>query len=225
MRNKLMGWLRSSHPKGVKIKFAGECKYMKYIIYKTTNKINNKFYIGKHQTNNINDCYLGSGVALKKAIIKYGKEAFVREILFIFNNIHDMNNKEKEIVTDILVKNKNCYNLGVGGEGGSHFKGKHHTTTTKIFLGQLAKNRIVDIETKRKMSKNNWSKKNPEEQKKHARKLGLLPKTKLHKENISKSLLGRKHPQTRCPYCKKLGGLYAMKRWHFENCKFKKAII
>jgi hypothetical protein len=32
----------------------------KYIIYKITNKINNKFYIGKHETFDINDNYMAS---------------------------------------------------------------------------------------------------------------------------------------------------------------------
>jgi hypothetical protein len=45
-----------------------------HIIYKTTNTSTDKYYIGKHSTDNINDDYLGSGVALKNAIKKYGKE-------------------------------------------------------------------------------------------------------------------------------------------------------
>ena len=27
--------------------------------------------------------------------------------------------------------------------------------------------------------------------------------------------------QVECPYCGKIGGLNAMKRWHFNNCKHK----
>ena len=67
---------------------------MLYIIYKTTNLLNNKFYIGKHQCLTLEDGYLGSGRALKEAVAKYGKENFKREILFIFNDEADMNLKE-----------------------------------------------------------------------------------------------------------------------------------
>ena len=107
---------------------------MLYIIYKTINLINNKFYIGKHQCSTLEDGYLGSGVALKEAITKYGKENFKREILFIFDNEVDMNLKEKELVTIDLVNDPNCYNLTVGGEGGPVFLGKHHSEQTKQLL-------------------------------------------------------------------------------------------
>lgn len=50
-------------------------KIMKsHLIYKITNLINNKIYIGYHSTNDIHDNYFGSGVALNKAIKKYGKK-------------------------------------------------------------------------------------------------------------------------------------------------------
>ena len=91
---------------------------MLYIIYKTTNLLNNKFYIGKHQCLTLEDGYLGSGRALKDAIAKYGKENFKREILFIFDTEADMNLKEKELVTLDLVNDPNCYNMMIGGEGG-----------------------------------------------------------------------------------------------------------
>lgn len=112
---------------------------MKYTIYKITNTINNKFYIGKHQTNNVNDSYMGSGTAIKDAIKKYGKENFIKEILFVFDNEQDMNKKEKELITEELVSNPNCYNVGIGGEGGPHFKGRTHTDETKEKISKSSK--------------------------------------------------------------------------------------
>lgn len=103
---------------------------MKYTIYKTTNLINNKIYIGKHQTENVDDSYYGSGKALKRAISRYGKENFKKEILFIFDNEEDMNKKEIELITEEFVKRNDTYNMGVGGEGGPHFKGKKHDKET-----------------------------------------------------------------------------------------------
>ena len=87
---------------------------MFYTVYKITNKINGKYYIGMHRTNNLNDGYMGSGKILKKAILKYGIENFVKEILFVFDNEKDMKNKEKELV----VISEMSYNMNEGGHGG-----------------------------------------------------------------------------------------------------------
>ena len=49
------------------------------IVYKTTNLINGKIYIGKDKHNNPN--YLGSGKRLNQAIKKYGRDKFIKEII------------------------------------------------------------------------------------------------------------------------------------------------
>ena len=128
---------------------------MKYTIYKTTNTVNNKIYIGKHQTENISDSYLGSGVSLELAIKKYGKESFTKEILYIFDSEEEMNSKEKELVTEEFIKRKDNYNKSLGGEGGSNFKGKRHTDETKQKLSEIAKKRIYSEETRNKISEGN----------------------------------------------------------------------
>ena len=127
---------------------------MLYIIYKTTNLINNHFYIGKHQCKTLNDGYLGSGIKLKQAIKKYGKENFKREVLFIFDNEEDMTNKEKELVTEELVKDSMCYNLTIGGEGGPIFFGKHHSEKTKQLLRENHKAvKLTDEQRKKSIEK------------------------------------------------------------------------
>lgn len=90
----------------------------KYTIYKTTNKLNNKIYIGMHKTTNPYDDYLGSGKLFNRAVAKYGKHNFVKEVLFIFDTSEEMFTKEKEIVNKLFVESNNTYNIMEGGCGG-----------------------------------------------------------------------------------------------------------
>jgi hypothetical protein len=91
---------------------------MFYTIYKVTNKLDGKIYIGKHQTKNLNDGYMGSGKHLRHAIAKYGIENFEKEILFTFDNETEMNAKEAELVTEEFCLKEDNYNLCPGGKGG-----------------------------------------------------------------------------------------------------------
>ena len=50
-------------------------------IYKVTNKINGKIYIG--QTSKNDETYLGSGTIITKAVLKYGRDSFIKEIINI----------------------------------------------------------------------------------------------------------------------------------------------
>lgn len=88
---------------------------MFYIIYKTTNLANGKFYVGKHKTKYLDDGYMGSGKILKHAISKYGLDNFHREILYICRNEKHMNLLEKILVVPDPELN---YNLCPGGHGG-----------------------------------------------------------------------------------------------------------
>lgn len=94
-------------------------KQKKYhFIYKTTNKINEKFYVGMHSTDNLNDGYIGSGKRLKRSINKYGKENFKFEILEYLSDRSNLEIREKEIVNEQFLQNSLCMNLMVGGKGG-----------------------------------------------------------------------------------------------------------
>jgi hypothetical protein len=164
---------------------------MYYTIYKTTNLITGQFYIGKHQTDNLNDEYIGSGKYIKSAIEKYGKNCFSKEILFVFDNEDEMNKKEKDIITEEFVLRKDTYNLGIGGEGGPHFKGKHHTKETIEKIRESRTGSILSEETRQKIKQNNILTNESRGRKTSIANKGK-PKSDEHKQKIRESLLKRK---------------------------------
>ena len=78
---------------------------MFYTIYKITNNVNGKYYIGKHQTKDLNDGYMGSGKFIKRAIEKYGVKNFTKEIIHVFDNEKDRNIIGNNVVAT-TIKNK-----------------------------------------------------------------------------------------------------------------------
>lgn len=108
----------------------------KYIVYQTTNLINNKIYIGVHITNNSEkfDGYLGCGVNINSpyfilhpktpfqyAVKKYGTNAFKRTTLKVFNTKEEALKLEKELVDKDFIKRKDTYNIALGGNCGNYY--------------------------------------------------------------------------------------------------------
>jgi hypothetical protein len=87
-------------------------------LYQITNLINGKIYIGVHQTNNIDDSYMGSGTAILRAIKKYGIENFKKDILGFFDTYEAALLAEKTTVDNDFLLRKDVYNLRTGGVGG-----------------------------------------------------------------------------------------------------------
>ena len=137
----------------------------KYYIYMTTNLINGKKYIGKHY-GYLDDNYLGSGKILLRAIEKYGKDNFQKEIIDISSSESENCEKEKYYIALYnACKNDMFYNIHEGGAGGyttagytleqklelskkfslAHqgakncMYGKHHTQKTKDKISYHAK--------------------------------------------------------------------------------------
>lgn len=185
---------------------------MKFVIYRITNTINKKYYIGMHQTKNIDDGYMGSGKLLKLAFSKYGIENFSKEILFIFDNKEDMISKEKELITENFCADTMTYNLAPGGQGGSLRKGIPHSDKTKKLYsiqrignksGQGNRGRILSQEHKNKISKSSKGRVFSEE----------------HSKKLSEANRRRIVTKIQCEHCEMIisGGNY--KRWHGNNCK------
>lgn len=91
---------------------------MYYTIYRIINKINDKVYIGKHKTINLDDGYMGSGKLIKRAITKYGIDNFEKEYICFCDDENQMNLIEKNLVNHCHVANNMTYNLKLGGVGG-----------------------------------------------------------------------------------------------------------
>jgi hypothetical protein len=94
---------------------------MYYLIYKITNRINNKIYIGCHKTEDKDDGYMGSGVILKRAYEKYGETHFEKEILFECKTEDEMFSIEEDIVNEEFVARLDTYNIALGGKCGSWY--------------------------------------------------------------------------------------------------------
>lgn len=102
-----------------------EKKYFGFV-YETTNSINNKKYIGKCIFDRLNGWrnYLGSGLYLKRAIEKYGKESFSREILFLAMDAEELNEIEEFMInaSNAVLSNQyyNLKNTAIGGDVFTH---------------------------------------------------------------------------------------------------------
>lgn len=92
-------------------------------VYKITNKLNGKIYIGKRVSEIFDENYWGSGRILKYAIDKYGINNFDREILQWYNSDEDLNAGEIFWINKLNSTDKNIgYNLTEGGTGGNTIK-------------------------------------------------------------------------------------------------------
>ena len=123
-------------------------RHMKYYgIYKITNLVNGKMYIGQHVTDNLDDGYMGSGKLIKRALSKYGVENFRKEWLGFYEDEEELNYMERVFVDETWVSRSDTYNLKIGGEGGWSYINKHNLYNRIGMKGKhLAK------ETKQKIS-------------------------------------------------------------------------
>lgn len=160
-----------------------------FTVYKITNLINNKHYIGVHKTDNPEDGYMGSGVAIKAAIKKYGKDNFQKDILLITEEKEQAYLFEREQTKDF--RRNNTYNMKLGGVGGwspdaSRNGGRSVSLENKIKGGIASYQSGKGIHAY------------TSDEKKKCGTLGGLankgkPKSEEQKRKISESLRGRKY--------------------------------
>ena len=90
-------------------------KMNRYTVYKTTNKVNGKIYVGEHTTTDPKDRYLGSGRIIKQAIEKYGEHSFSKEILFYAVSQDVAFLIESWVVDQEFIDRDDTYNIKLGG--------------------------------------------------------------------------------------------------------------
>jgi len=122
---------------------------MYHYIYKTVNLKNNKYYIGIHSTNNLDDGYLGSGTYLKNAIKKYGKKNFECNIISFYDNRKELKKAEYVIVNQDILRDKNCMNLKRGGTGGWDYINKHKLGKPNFGTPKVVKKCLEKLKFKR----------------------------------------------------------------------------
>lgn len=148
-------------------------------IYKTTNLINEKIYVGqKHSDKFLGNIYLGSGKRLLSAIKHYGKENFEVQLIECVETKEEMDEREIYWIKYFDATNKDIgYNISLGGNvnrtmvgENNPFFGKHHTEESKQKMSSNNKKTMLGKhhteETKQKISIGNKGKKMSDESKK-----------------------------------------------------------
>lgn len=203
-----------------------------YIVYKTTNVINRKFYVGVH--NGKNDDYLGSGKLIKSAIEKYGRENFIRETILSCETSEEAYELEALIVDEEFTARKDTYNLCYGGYGYSSEYASIQNRINAIngtnpwgggkgskAASQRNKDRVIN-------GTNPWAgekgSKMSSENMKRRTKEGTNPSAGVQGTLRNKIMIANgTHPSQKewvCPHCNKHGfGIANGNRWHFDKCK------
>ena len=118
-------------------------------IYKITNTVNGRWYIGKHSGTDPN--YMGSGKLLKQAYAKYGQENFIKEVLESCSCESELNLREQHWISITnATTDPISYNLANGGSGGDlskfHDYSKQDFSTYKMEGARNWFNSLSDTE-------------------------------------------------------------------------------
>jgi hypothetical protein len=217
-----------------------------FIVYKTTNLVNGKFYVGKHQTKKINDGYIGDGIRrqssailhtpLHNAVKKYGYDNFKRDTLEFCKDKYHLNEKEIWWILELQATDKKIgYNITNGGEGGDTLT--NHPDYDKIISTMIEDRKGLNtghivLETTREKIRKTFSEK----------PILICPWCGLQSRSVANMrtyhfdnckmnpnriiVIKEKKPDTReiitCPWCgfqSKSGS--GTKQFHFDNCKKK----
>lgn len=186
------------------------------VVYKTTNKLNGRYYIGQDSKND--PTYLGSGLLIIQAIEKYGKDNFQKDIIDYCASKEELNEKEKYWIQKLKAQQRNVgYNIADGGSGGDVFS--YHPNKEeyrKKLRASSKKNNStpVVIEKLRNASKKNWQ--NVDYAEKVRSAVRKTASTEEYRNKLSNAMTKVKHTEE---WNKKVGHNNSV-RYHFKKIDF-----
>lgn len=140
----MMIWVKVVHKKD----------YIFHYLYKVTCLVTNKFYVGIHSTNSLDDGYFGSGKHLKRSISKHGKENHTIEIMGFYKDRSSLVEAEKILITEDFLSNPLTMNLKLGGEGGRGWSRKEQQDNNRKSMDRQRWLKENDSDWVEKKSKN-----------------------------------------------------------------------
>lgn len=171
-----------------------------HYVYQVRNRLNGHIYIGVRKSRVTPDHdtdYMGSGDAIKAAIIKHGIKNFEKIILSIHNTWQEALSEEAKLVTSDFVLREDTYNLTLGGFGGS-VKGRTFSAQTRAKMSAAKKGKPGHPhteESKRKLSESHKGKTMPPVTNETRLKLSEshkgLVKSEEHRKNLSIANTGK----------------------------------
>lgn len=117
--------------------------------YIVTNITNGKKYVGMHCSESMQDDYLGSGKAIKRAVQIYGRDNFIKEILCLCDDLQQAHLNESKYIEMYDTLSPNGYNLNT--TGGLMCSGGLYSEESKSRISNALKGRKLTDEHKEKV--------------------------------------------------------------------------
>jgi hypothetical protein len=215
-----------------------------FTIYRATNRVNNKVYIGftEHWPQRINGHnydrrYGNTDKAFYNAIKKYGWDAFEWEVIYqSLEYEHTLNVMESYFIDEyrswVGFEDCNGYNTTRGGRGARGWKRSPELIESHRQQMTGRKQTPEHIEKRRQAMKGkpnphaageNSPTKRPDVREKL--RLAMLGKPKSESHKAAMKLRPQDTQALTCPHCGKTGDYKNMNRWHMDRCKSNPARI
>ena len=207
-----------------------------HYVYRITNTQENKHYYGVRSSKINPKLDLGIKYFSSSSDKEFIKEQQENRHIFKYKIVKQFDSRKEAVCLEIklhnkfdVAKNESFYNRAKQTSTGFDPTGTKLSDERKKQISESSKGRIFSESSKQKMSETRRGEKNamyckPKSEETKQKISNSLKNRKLSndvKQKISETLKGVAKPTIICSYCSKEGAVANMKRWHFENCKYK----